>query len=322
MATNTREAPRRRRPGVREQTVEIQRARMLEAMTEIVADQGLYGTTIGAVAARARVSRVTFTEIFGSIEHAFVELVKQVTSWPVNQINDAFERETSWRSSILAGLEALLVLLDSEPALARVCLIDALAGPPAALELRAQLLHPLIGLVDRARDTLPSDEQPLPVTGEATVVAVAGILHARLVALQAPPFIDLLGELAALVVAPYLGLKEAKEAARIGEVRSKEIARERSAKPPHLRVAVPTQLHHARASRARACVLYVAENPGASNQKIAMGIGIKHVGQASTLLARLERLEVLTKQTGGAGRSNAWTLSPHGEEIVRSLKRP
>jgi AcrR family transcriptional regulator len=295
---------------------------MLEAMTEIVAHQGLYGTTIGAVAARARVSRVTFTEIFGSIEHAFVELVKQVTSWPVNQISDAFERETSWRSSILAGLEALLVLLDSEPALARVCLVDALAGPPAALEHRAQLLQPLVGLVDRARDALPSDAQPLPITGEATVVAVAGILHARLVALQAPPFIDLLGELAALVVAPYLGLKEAKEAARIGEERSKEIARERSAQPPHLRVPVPSQLHHARASRARACVLYVAENPGASNRKIAMGIGIKHVGQASTLLARLERLEVLTKQTGGAGRSNAWTLSPHGEEIVRSLKRP
>ncbi|MGH2912171.1 MAG: TetR/AcrR family transcriptional regulator [Solirubrobacteraceae bacterium] len=302
--------------------MEIQRARMLEAMTEIVADRGLYGTTIGAVAARARVSRVTFTEIFGSIEHAFVELVKQVTSWPVNQISDAFEDETSWRSSILAGLEALLVLLDSEPALARVCLVDALAGPPAALEHRAQLLEPLIGLVDRARDNLPSDAQPLPVTGEATVAAAAGILHARLVASRAPPFIDLLGELAALVVAPYLGLREAEEAARIGEERSKAIALERSARPPHLRVPVPSQLHHARASRARACVLYVAENPGASNRKIATGIGIKHVGQASTLLARLERLEVLTKQPGGAGRSNAWTLSPRGEEVVRSLKRP
>jgi len=318
----TRDAPRHKRLGPREQTIEIQRARMLEAMTEIVADRGLYGTTIGAVTARARVSRVTFTEIFGSIEDAFVELVKQVTSWPANQVLDAFERESSWRASVLAGLEALLVLLDSEPALARVCLVDALAGPPAALKHRAQLLQPLVGLVDRARDGLPGDAQPLPITGEATVVAVAGILHARLVALQAPPFVDLLGELAALVVAPYLGVKQAEEVGRKGEERSKAIARERSAQPPHLRAPVPTQLHHARARKARACVLYVAENPGASNRKIATGIGIKHVGQASTLLARLERLEVLTKQTGGAGRSNAWTLSPHGEQVVRSLKRP
>lgn len=315
-------APAARRKGTREQIVEIQRARMLEAMTEIVADRGLHGTTIAAVAERARVSRVTFTEIFGSVEQAFVALVQQVTSWPVNLIRDAFESETSWRASVLAGLEALLVFLDSEPALARVCLIDALAGPSAALEHRAELLRPLVALVDQVRDTLPADRHPPPVTAEATVVSVSGILHARLVACQAPPFIDLLGELAALVVTPFLGPDEAAEAARIGEGRSKLIAEERSAKPPDLRVPIPKQLHHARARRARACVLYVAEHPGASNQKIATGIGIRHLGQASTLLARLEGLEVLTKRAGGAGRPNAWTLSPHGEEIVRSLKRP
>jgi hypothetical protein len=30
---------------------------------------------------------------------------------------------------------------------------------------------------------------------------------------------------------------------------------------------------------------------------------------------------MLTKLAGGAGRPNAWTLSPHGEQIARSLKR-
>jgi AcrR family transcriptional regulator len=311
---------KRRRPP--KQIVEIQRIRMLAAMTEIVADRGLYGTTIGAVAARARVSRVTFTGIFGSVEQAFVEVVRQVTSWPVNLIREAFERETLWRSSVLAGLEALLVLLDSEPALARVCLVDALAGPPAALEHRAKLLEPLVSLVDGVRETLPADRQPPAVTAEAAVVSVAGILHARLVSGQAPPFIGLLGELAALVVTPFLGPDEAIEAAGLGEERSKVLAEERTARPLRPRVPIPKQLHHARASRARACVLYIAENPGASNKKIARGIGIKHLGQASTLLSRLERLEVLTKRAGGAGRPNAWTLSPQGEEIVRSLKLP
>jgi AcrR family transcriptional regulator len=301
--------------------VEIQRARMLEAMAEIVAACGLHGTTIAAVANQARVSRVTFAEVFGSIEQAFVALVERVTEWSANLIRDAFERESSWRAGVLAGLEALLVFLDSEPALARVCLIDALAGPAAALEHRAQLLQPLVVLVDGARETLTQARQPPAVTAEATVVSVAGILHARLAAGQAPPFINLLGELAELVVAPYLGPGEAAEAGRIGEERSQTIARERSARPPEHRVPIPRQLDHARASRARACVLYVAEHPGASNQKIATGIGIRHLGQASTLLARLEEIEVLTKRAGGAGRPNAWTLSTHGEEIARSLKR-
>lgn len=300
----------------------MQRARMLEAMTEIVADRGLHGTTIAAVAQQARVSRVTFKKVFGGIEQAFVALVDQVTGWPAKLISDAFERESSWRASVLAGLEALLVFLDSEPALARVCLVDALAGPSTALEHRAQLLRPLVVLVDGARDTLPKDRQPPAVTAEAMVASVAGILHARLVAGQAPPFINLLGELAELVVAPYLGSDEATEAARIGNKRSRIIIKRRSVSPPELRVPIPKQLHHARASRARACVLYIAEHPGASNHKIATGIGIKHLGQASALLARLAELQLLTKRAGGAGRPNAWTLSPHGEEIARSLKRP
>jgi AcrR family transcriptional regulator len=298
----------------------MQRARILQAMTDIVADRGLYGTTIAAVAKHARVSRVTFTELFGSVEGAFVALVEQVTEWPANLIADAFMRESSWQASVRAGLEALLVFLDSEPALARVCIVDALAGPPQALEHRARLLQPLITLVDGVRDTLPPDRHPPAVAGEATVVSVAGMLHARLVAGRVPPFIGLLGELTELVVFPFLGLAEATEAARLGARRSRAIIRQRSMRPPAQRVPIPKQLHHARASRARACVLYLAENPGASNQKIASGIGIRHLGQASTLLARLEELEMLIKRAGGAGRPNSWTLSPQGEQIARSLK--
>jgi AcrR family transcriptional regulator len=306
----------------REPIVEMQRARILQAMSDIVADRGLYGTTIAAVAKQARVSRLTFAELFGSVEQAFVALVEQVTEWPANLIRDAFTREESWPASILAGLEALLVFLDSEPALARVCVIHALAGPPKALEHRARLLQPLIAMIDSVRETLPPDRRPPPAAAEAAVVSVAGMLHTRLVAGQVPPFIGLLPELAELVVFPFLGSQEADEAARLGARRARAIARERSSRPPDRRVPIPKQLHHARASRARACVLYLAENPGASNQKIATGIGIRHLGQASTLLARLEELEMLTKQAGGAGRPNSWTLSPHGEQIARSLKLP
>ena len=308
--------------GERRQIVEMQRARILEAMTEIVAERGLHGATIAAVAKQARVSRLTFTDAFGSIEQAFVALVEQVTEWPALLIAEAFQEGDTWRASILAGLEALLVFLDSEPALARVCVIDALAGPQPALEHRARLLHPLIILVDSARETLPRSRQPPAITAEAVVVSVAGLLHARMVARQAPPFTKLLGELAEHMIFPFLGAKEAAEVAKIGNRRAHAIARERFSRPPALRVPIPKQLHHARASRARACVLYLAENPGASNRKIASGIGIRHLGQASTLLARLEEIEVLTKRPGGAGRPNAWRLSSQGEEIARSLAAP
>jgi hypothetical protein len=200
-----------------------------------------------------------------------------------------------------------------------VCLIEALAGPPVALEQRVQLLEPLTTLLDSAREMLPTDKQPPEATADAVIALVAGVLHKRLVTGQAPPFINLLGELSALVVALYLGLIEAGEATRLGDERSNVIASERATRPPDLRATVPRQLLHANASRARTCLLYVAEHPESSNKKIAAGIGISHAGQMSGLLARLESFQVLTKHPGGAGRPNAWTLSSHGEKVLRAL---
>jgi AcrR family transcriptional regulator len=180
--------------------VELQRARLLRATLEIVAVEGLRGTTIDAVVKRARVSSITFRALFGSIEQAFVELVAEVTARSVDLVRDAFESEQSWGAGVVAGLGALLTFLDSEPLLARVCLVEALAGPPAAVERRAQLLEPLAALVDGAREMLPTDKQPPKATAEASIALVVGVLHTRLVTGQTPPFINCLGELAALVV--------------------------------------------------------------------------------------------------------------------------
>jgi AcrR family transcriptional regulator len=299
--------------------VELQRARLLKATLEVLAAEGLRGITIDAVVKQARVSSVTFRELFGSIEQALVELMVEVTARSVNLVRDAFESEQSWGAGVLAGLEALLTFLDSEPLLARVCLVEALAGPSAAIERRAQLLEPLATLVDGAREMLPTDKQPPEATAEAAIALVAGVLHTRLVTGQAPPFIDFLGELAALVIAPYLGLIEAAEAARTGDEHSKRIARERAARSPDLRVPVPMRLLHGNATRARACIRYVAEHPGASNKKIATGIGMSHLGQISKLLADLASDGVLTKQPGAAGRPNAWTISWQGEQVLQAL---
>jgi hypothetical protein len=98
----------------------------------------------------------------------------------------AFEREQSWQDGVLAGLETLLLFLDSEPLLARICLADALAGPPAALELRSLLFALLAPLLARAQ--LPSDEQPSPLTSTAVIASVAGILQEQFVHAREPMF--------------------------------------------------------------------------------------------------------------------------------------
>jgi len=85
-------------------------------------------------------------------------------------------------------------------------------------------------------------------------------------------------------------------------------------------VELPAMLRNAKAKRARMCVLYLAEQGGRgsspSNRQIAAAVGIAHKGQVSKLLTRLEGAGILSKISHGAGRPNAWELTPYGREIA------
>jgi AcrR family transcriptional regulator len=297
----------------------MQRRRLLDAMTQLVADEGFRGMTIGGLCASASVSPSAFRELFGSLDGCFLVLLERVMDRSMAPAIEAFEAEASWQDGVLAGLEALLVFLDSEPGLARVCLVEALAGPCEAAELRARLLALLKPLLDRAREQLTFEQQPSQLTATATIALVAGVLQYQFVGGGKPAFTALLGELAGSVVAQYLGLSEAKIQVERGNARAEVLARGLGARPAEAAVRIPKEIRHARAHRRRLCLAYLAENPGASNQTIAVGIELSHLGQLSTALARLDRMGLLVKHAGGAGRPNAWWLSPYGEQVARAL---
>ncbi|HEX3693292.1 MAG TPA: helix-turn-helix domain-containing protein [Solirubrobacteraceae bacterium] len=262
-------------------------------------------------------SPVTFRQAFGGVEEAFAYLIQQMTERVVDLIREGFARERSWSMGAVSGIESLVSFFDAEPSLARAWLVEAHAGPAAALEQRLRLLAPLVTLIDDARKTIPARRQPPEFAAEAIVASLIGVLHARLITRRAPPFVEALGELSALLVGPFLGLAAAKEASYIGEARSRASARASSAAPTGRSGAlIPRQLKHARARRALECLLYIAAHPGASNRDIAMGVGISHHGQVSALLARLQATGALVKITGGAGRPNAWRLSSSGQELT------
>jgi AcrR family transcriptional regulator len=303
----------------REQTREMQRRRLLDAMAQLAAEEGFRRVTVGGVCTRAAVSPSALRELFGGLDGCFLVLLERVLERSTGLVIEAFEAEASWQDGVLAGLEALLVFLDSEPALARVCLIEVLAGPRRAAELRARLFALLSPLLDRARGQLAPERQPSKLTAAATVALVAGVLQERLVEKPEPVFIELLGELAGRVVAQYLGVAEAKVQVERGNARAEVLALELSARPFEPQVQIPKEIRHARAQRRRLCLAYPAENPGASNQAIAVGIELSHLGQLSTALARLDGMGLLVKQAGGAGQPNAWWLSPYGEQVTRAL---
>jgi AcrR family transcriptional regulator len=309
-----------------EQAREMQRKRLLDAVVCEVGERGLRGVTIAGVSARAGVSRSTFYELFKDLDSCVLAVLRLVASRSTALMAKAFAEEDSWQDGVLAALAALLESLDREPLLARVCLLEMLAGSPEVLEHRARELAALNPLVDVGRKQARANGEPVELAAEASVASVAGILHTRLVTGEAPPFIGLLGQLVGLVVCPYLEPYEVVIEVKRGEALTQAIAEKQASSwsSPPVTVQLPATLSHPGAYRARSCMMFIAANPGASNKQIAEGIEVPHLGQVSELLARLERGGLLRKHAGGAGRPNQWWLTPDGEQIAQSLatRRP
>jgi AcrR family transcriptional regulator len=318
-----------RHPLPREQVASIQRARILGAMVEVAAAHGFAGATVGRVVKRAGVSRRTFYDLYDGREDCFLAAFEWGIEQGSAQVGEAYARaSSSWRDGVRAALASLLVLLDAEPQLARVCVVEALGAGPRVLQRRAQVMQRLADALDagapKAAGGASSASRPL--SAEAIVGAAFSVIHTRLSlggatvaggTATARPLTDLLAQLMALIVLPYLGARAAGE----------ELTRPAPAFPAPSRAAdareanrrVLERLDMRLTYRTVRCLHFVAEHPGASNRAVALGVEISDEGQASRLLMRLAGLDLLARTCPGPGKPNAWRLTAHGEEVLAAL---
>jgi AcrR family transcriptional regulator len=311
----------RQGPLSREQVREEQRARLMRAAARVVAERGFGNTSIAQVSATAGVSRVTFYELFDNFEQCFLTVLDAAMRRTSALMAQAFARNATWQDQAVAGLAALLSALDADPHLARVCLVEALAAGPAALEYHARELELLKHMVDNAAGPARAGRHSSALSAEAVVVAVAGILHRRIVTGEAPPFTELLAPLSGLALEPYLDEQEVARAQERAEQLARELTQKRAARDPlpSAEVTIPRALSNPRAHRSRQCLLYVADHPGTSNRAVGEGIGLARLEQAAGLLARLASQGLLVKR-GRPGYPNAWSPTPHGEQVARALQ--
>jgi len=164
----------------REQIVEIQRSRLLAAAVAAVDELGYADTTVSDVTSRARVSRRTFYELFSSREECLATVLEDVVALIGAEIAAAGLEGLAWRERVRGGLCAILSFLDREPALARVCVVQALRGGAEVLERREEILARLAAVVDEGRVEAARGGQCTPLTAEGVVGAAFAIVYARL----------------------------------------------------------------------------------------------------------------------------------------------
>ncbi len=298
----------------RERVSEIQRIRILTAMTEVVSERGATDVAVAHVVDRAGVSRRTFYEIFADREDCFLAAFEEAIARASRCVSAGRDPSEGWEERIRGGLEAFLRFLEDEPAFGRLAVVESSSAGARAREMRQGVVARIVAEVDVGRQVAVAGHSATSLTAEAVVGGMCSVVHDRLLSRNHAGFMDLANPLMSMIVLPYLGPVAA----------NRELTRPvaKASFPNPTSPANPLKGLDMRLTYRTVRVLSaVAFSPGRSNRMIGEISGVGDQGQISKLLARLERLGLVenANATSPKGATNAWTLTAQGEEVAGVL---
>ncbi|MGN6663691.1 MAG: TetR/AcrR family transcriptional regulator [Solirubrobacterales bacterium] len=187
----------------REFVASHKRRRMMDAIADLTADQGYEATKIADIVRRAAVARKTLYDNFDGKEDLFLSAVDSAMTEMRVVVEEACERADPGEEGIVAGLSALLDYIAANPALTRMCMVEAISATPSSARLYDAGMRDFVELLRRGAP----GRADLPETIEESLVGgVAWILQQQIRRGEADRAGKLLPELSQFVLAPYLGV--------------------------------------------------------------------------------------------------------------------
>jgi AcrR family transcriptional regulator len=178
------------------------RRRMIDAMSELCAEQGYEATKIADVVRTAHVARKTLYDNFSGKEELFLAAFDTTLADADGAVAEACDAvaTSEWESRTEAGLRALLAFVAANPAAAQLCLVEAPAATPTSAARYDAAIESYIARLREAAPPLPSRPATLE---EALVGGTLWIVQRLIRRGAATDAVDLLPELTEFVISPY-----------------------------------------------------------------------------------------------------------------------
>jgi AcrR family transcriptional regulator len=178
------------------------RRRMIEAMSELCAEQGYEATKIADVVRRAHVARKTLYDNFSGKEDLFLAAFDTTLADAEAEVAEACDAipAAEWEARTEAGLRAVLEFVAANPAASRLALVEAPAASPAAA---ARYDAALEGFIARLREAAPPGPRRPSTLEEALVGGTVWIVQRQVRRGDATEAVELLSELTEFVISPY-----------------------------------------------------------------------------------------------------------------------
>lgn len=191
------------------------RSRLLAGVIDSVAERGYVATTVSHITSHAAVSRGAFYRHFGDKRDCYLAAYDVVVDWIGKELGQALEGNRSWSLGVATAVARTLDIFAADPRLARFCTVEVLVvGDPALARHEAtveRLAEPL--RAGRAERPLGAE---LPAHLEGTLISGAISLIPRFLSVNSSDRLaELAPELTEFLLAPYLGVAEARRLATV-----------------------------------------------------------------------------------------------------------
>ena len=157
----------------RAEVVASQRSRLLQAMVEVVGERGYADTNVREVIERAGVSRKTFYELFPTRDDCLLAVYDEAAQCLRGVVQHAYENGVTPQEQIDAALSVMLEWADTEPDVARVCMLEV---PTSGLAGQRRLTATLSWLSSVMADVLGDLDVP-----EVLPELIVGGMHQMIV---------------------------------------------------------------------------------------------------------------------------------------------
>ncbi len=190
-----------------------QRERILAAVAHEASESGYAAMTVESIISKAGVSRRTFYEHFKNKHEAYLAAYDEAAARLVRRVVTAVDAVDGFAARTEAGLEAMLSFLASDPAVARMCIVEVMAAGPDAIGRRGNSVRAFASLVDQyARELL---DEPVPLlTAETIVGGIYEVVYTRVLRGETKQLPELLPDLVYSALLPYVGQSVALEERR------------------------------------------------------------------------------------------------------------
>lgn len=201
-----RQAPRASAIGPRASS---DRARILRAAGEIVANDGYARLTPAQIVHRSGIAEETFWSYYGDVERCFLDTLDLLWAEALMSAADASRAAGDGVHGVCAAIAALLERVAADRVLRRVTFLEARCAGPIAMQRQERLRERSAGLLAKR---VQHAARPRRVAAEATIGAVWGVIEAHAKHETAHLLPSLLPQIAYLALTPLAGAEATVEA--------------------------------------------------------------------------------------------------------------